>query len=495
MIAYHSSKARVLGFLKTHGYIEEGEDQEKVHETWLDEMKALWLQGFDVLMMKAKYLVDLRADRATGDTATVARMTCDTTSGTAGVTSGTAGVTSSMAGVTRGTEVTRGTAGVTRGTAGVTSGTAGVTSGTAGVTSSTAGVTSGTAGVTSGTAGVTSGTAGVTSGTAGVTSGTAGVTSGTAGVTSGTAGVTSGTAGVTSGIAGVTSGTAGVTSGTAGVTIGTAGVTSGTAGVTSGTAGVTSGTAETNTGITGITACSTATADTLAEITIGTPSEAFGTAANIAGMSGPFTLGTTSPTTTTTNDRVATTEFDGTPRVLEPVTGSNIATGDRDTTGLGRTRQLLSVLYDAILSHVDYIIYFLVVINVLQNGSVFSLFYMALVFIWGLGPWPNPSWKSRAFWTVLLLYAMLVVTIKYVILFWTSDSYWIRAGFGAKDGLYFPLILFGIRYDYSPLHVIVWDVMVLVAILAHQTYLKVCFTTFLVYKRHGNSSLHCHPPL
>ncbi|KAL5467227.1 hypothetical protein EMCRGX_G031427 [Ephydatia muelleri] len=189
-------------------------------------------------------------------------------------------------------------------------------------------------------------------------------------------------------------------------------------------------------------------------------------------MSGPFTLGTTSPTTTTTNDRVATTEFDGTPRVLEPVTGSNIATGDRDTTGLGRTRQLLSVLYDAILSHVDCIVYFLVVINVLQNGSVFSLFYMALVFIWGLGPWPNPSWKSRAFWKVLLLYAMLVVTIKYVVLFWTSDSYWIRAGFGAKDGLYFPLILFGIRYDYSPLHVIVWDVMVLVAILAHQTYLK-----------------------
>ena len=368
MIAYHSSKARVLGFLKAHGYVEEGEDREEVHETWLDEMKALWLQGFDVLMMKAKYLVDLRADRATGDTATVARMTCDTTTDTAGVTSGTAGVTS-----------------------------------------------------------------------------------------------------------------------------GTAGVTSGTAGVTSGTAGVTSGTAETNTGITNITACSTATADTLAEITIGTPSEAFGTAANIAGMSGPFTLGTTSPTTTKTNDRVATTEFDGTPRVLEPVTGSNIATGDRDTTGLGRTRQF--VLYDAILSHVDYIIYFLVVINVLQNGSVFSLFYMALVFIWGLGPWPNPSWKSRAFWTVLLLYAMLVVTIKYVILFWTSDSYWIRAGFGAKDGLYFPLILFGIRYDYSPLHVIVWDVMVLVAILAHQTYLKVCLTTFLVYKRHGNSSLHCRPPL
>ena len=430
MIAYHSSKARVLGFLKAHGYVEEGEDREEVHETWLDEMKALWLQGFDVLMMKAKYLVDLRADRATGDAATVARMACDTTTGTIGVTSGTAGVTSGTAGVTRGTEVTCGTE-VTRGTE----------------------------------------------------------------VTSGI-GVTSGTAGVTSGTAGVTSGTAGVTSGTAGVTSGTAGVTSGTAGVTSGTAGVTSGTAETNTGITDITACSTATADTnVAEITIGTPSEAFGTAANIAGMSGPFTLGTTSPTTTTTNNRVATTEFDGTPRVLEPVTGSNIATGDRDTTGLGRTRQLLSVLYDAILSHVDCIVYFLVVVNVLQNGSVFSLFYMALVFIWGLGPWPNPSWKSRAFWKVLLLYAMLVVTIKYVVLFWTSDSYWIRAGFGAKDGLYFPLILFGIRYDYSPLHVIVWDVMVLVAILAHQTYLKVCLTTFLVYKRHGNSSLHCHPPL
>ncbi|KAL5467228.1 hypothetical protein EMCRGX_G031428 [Ephydatia muelleri] len=103
-----TSKARVLGFLKAHGYVEEGEDREEVHETWLDEMKALWLQGFDVLLMKAKYLVDLRADRATGDAATVARIACDTTTGTIGVTSGTAGVTSGTAGVTRGTEVTRG---------------------------------------------------------------------------------------------------------------------------------------------------------------------------------------------------------------------------------------------------------------------------------------------------------------------------------------------------------------------------------------------------
>ena len=390
----------------------------------------------------------------------------ETTTGTAGVTTGTAGVTTGTAGVTSGT------AGVTNGTAEITSGTAGVTSGTAEITSGTAGITSGTAGVTSGTAGVTTGTAGVTNGTAGVTIGTAGVTNGTAGVTNGTAGVTSGTAGVTSGTAGVTTGTAGVTNGTAGVTIGTAGVTNGTAGVTNGTAGVTSGTAGITSGTAGITSGTAYTDIHVAEISTGTLRDAIGAAENTVGISAAFTPDAT--TTTTIHGTVATTEFHVTLEVLGPVSGSsNIATGDRDVTGLPRTSQLISVLYEAILSHMDCIAYFLIVVNVLQNGSVFSLFYLALMFIWGLGPWPNPSWKSRAFWTALQLYAGMVITIKYAMLFWTSDSYWIGAGFGAKDGLYFPLILFGIRYDYSPLRVIVWDVVILVAIISHQTYLKV----------------------
>ena len=397
-------------FLKARGYVEESsEEQEEVHRTWFEGISDLWNEGIDTLVVKIKYLVDLRAHPGSTYNST-ARGAVEGTGGTVGVTDGTG-------------EVTGGTVGVTDGTAEVTGGTVGVTDGTGEVTGGTVGVTDGTGEVTGGTVGVTDGTAEDTDGVSEFTVGTAEVT-GTGEVTGGTAGVTDGTAEDTDGVSEFTVGTAGVT--------GTGDVTGGTAGVTDRVTGT-------------------------AEIT--------GDALNSTSTLGDIV-------TTTASNGVATTAFNGAPVELADRAADRVtASGDVDVHS--RAERLVSVLYGATLSHLDCIAYLLVVLNVLQNSSVLSLVYAVFMYLWGLGPWPNPSWRSRSFWRGMMLFAMLVICAKYIILLTTPQSYWMDQGFNPKAGLYLPLILFGIHYDYSPLHNIVWDVLLLTAIVVHQAYLKV----------------------
>ena len=479
--ACYSSKGKVLHFFRVHGYIEDGDHEEQVEvpETWFEEITALWNEGFDAMMMKLKYFISFRV---------IVRHTAygDITGANVGTTGAIGGTTGAISGTTVAIGDTTGAIG---GTTGAIGGTTGAIGGTTGAIGSTTGAISGTTGAIGGTTGAIEDTTGAIGGTTGAIGGTTGAIGGTTGAIGGTTGAIGSTTGAIVG----TTGAIGGTTGAIGATTGTIGGTTGAIGGTTGAIGSTTGAIVGTTGaIGGTTGAIGATTGTIGGTTgaIGSTTGAIGgTTGAIGGTTGAIggttgTIGATCTTgaiggsiTTTEGSILATTEFGGSPARLG--TDDVITTG-RGTNAGGRTQQLAFILYDATLSHMDCIAYSLVVLNVLQNGSVLSLVYVALMFLWGLGPWTNPSWKSRTFWIVMMLYTMVVISVKYIILFWTSDTYWIKIGLNPKDGLYLPLILFGIRYDYSPLYDIVWDMLLLVAIIIHQTYLKVSVVTVCV---------------
>lgn len=124
-------------------------------------------------------------------------------------------------------------------------------------------------------------------------------------------------------------------------------------------------------------------------------------------------------------------------------------------------------VYYAFLSHSEYLPYFLVILNVILNGSVISLVYPVLMFLWGLLSIP---WPSRAFWLVMVFYTMLVILIKYSFQFYEID-YW-EEEYSPDEGLYPPHVL-GIEYHDNILSNLVWDILLLIALVFHRELLKV----------------------
>lgn len=135
-----------------------------------------------------------------------------------------------------------------------------------------------------------------------------------------------------------------------------------------------------------------------------------------------------------------------------------------------RPLELLQALYHAVLANTDYICYLLIVINVMMNGSVLSLIYAALMFLWGLLSFP---WPTKRFWLTLTFYTMVVILVKYGFQFQQID--WN----GSPDaGLYWPHVL-GIENKNKFFGTVVWDILLLIFLFVHRGLLHVSHNMFV----------------
>ena len=115
-----------------------------------------------------------------------------------------------------------------------------------------------------------------------------------------------------------------------------------------------------------------------------------------------------------------------------------------------RPLQFVIAFYYAALANTEYICYFLIVINVIVNGSVLSLIYAALMFLWGLLSIP---WPTKRFWLTLMFYSMFVILVKYGFQFEAVKG----SAEDVNSGLYWPHVL-GIEKRSNFLDNIVWDI-------------------------------------
>ena len=129
-----------------------------------------------------------------------------------------------------------------------------------------------------------------------------------------------------------------------------------------------------------------------------------------------------------------------------------------------RPLELLKALYHAMLANTEYICYLLIVINIMVNGSILSLVYAVLMFLWGLMSIP---WPTKRFWLTLIFYTMFVILLKYGFQFQQID--WI----GSPDaGLYWPHV-WGIEKRHDFYENVVWDILLLIFLFVHRGLLHV----------------------
>lgn len=99
-------------------------------------------------------------------------------------------------------------------------------------------------------------------------------------------------------------------------------------------------------------------------------------------------------------------------------------------------RFLWSLFY-AVVSHSEFLCYFLVIINQLLNASLLSLPLVLMVFMWGCLSVPRPT---RIFWVSVITYTEFVIAAKYIFSFqswpWTNaleekpSPFWLPRLFG-----------------------------------------------------------------
>lgn len=130
-----------------------------------------------------------------------------------------------------------------------------------------------------------------------------------------------------------------------------------------------------------------------------------------------------------------------------------------------RPLQLIVALYYAALANTEYISYFLIIINVIVNGSVLSLIYAGLMFLWGLLSIP---WPTKRFWLTLMFYTMFVILVKYGFQFDAINT----PNEDKNSGLYWPHVL-GIEKRSDFLENIVWDILLLISLFLHRSLLIV----------------------
>ena len=166
---------------------------------------------------------------------------------------------------------------------------------------------------------------------------------------------------------------------------------------------------------------------------------------------------------------------------LEPTTAEKEEAGlvEQELIGaaekrLVKMRLLLVALYYCFLAHSEFVVYFMVILNVLLNGSILSLVYAFLMFSWGLLSFP---WPTRKFWVVLTLYTVFVILVRYAFQFKPADTDMSCKVRNLDQGRC-PTQIVGIHYYgrsfYS--HVL-WDFFLLMAVFVHTALLKVscCF--------------------
>ena len=135
-----------------------------------------------------------------------------------------------------------------------------------------------------------------------------------------------------------------------------------------------------------------------------------------------------------------------------------------------RPVRLLKALQHALLAHVEYVVFFLVILNVTLNGSLLSLGYACLLFAWGLFCIP---WPSKAFWLTMIFYSMLVLVVKYGFQFYDID--YKDENLRSKTGFSVATIL-GIQYYHNSADFFknaAWDMLLLISLLLNRGLLKV----------------------
>ncbi|XP_065913262.1 piezo-type mechanosensitive ion channel component 1-like isoform X2 [Dysidea avara] len=128
-----------------------------------------------------------------------------------------------------------------------------------------------------------------------------------------------------------------------------------------------------------------------------------------------------------------------------------------------RPMELLVTSYYAVLANTQYICYLLIVLNVTVHGSVLSLVYAVLMFLWGLLSIP---WPTKRFWLTLMFYNMFVILVKYGFQFQQVD--WSGS---PESGLYWPRVL-GVEKKDDFLKNTIWDIMLLVSLFFHRHLLQ-----------------------
>ena len=102
-----------------------------------------------------------------------------------------------------------------------------------------------------------------------------------------------------------------------------------------------------------------------------------------------------------------------------------------------RPLQFVIALYYAALANTEYVCYFVIIINVIVNGSILLLSYAALMFLWGLLSIP---WPTKRFWLTLMFYTMFVILVKYGFQFEPIDD---RPDDEINSGLHWPHVATG----------------------------------------------------
>lgn len=138
-----------------------------------------------------------------------------------------------------------------------------------------------------------------------------------------------------------------------------------------------------------------------------------------------------------------------------------------------RPLQFVVAFYFAALANTEYVCYFLIVINVIVNGSVLSLIYAALMFLWGLLSIP---WPTKRFWLTLMFYTMFVILVKYAFQFEAVEG----PTEDVNSGLYWPHVV-GIEKRSNFLDNIVWDILLLISLFFHRSLLIVSVSSFNIF--------------
>lgn len=129
-----------------------------------------------------------------------------------------------------------------------------------------------------------------------------------------------------------------------------------------------------------------------------------------------------------------------------------------------RVKRLILAIFFTCLSHSEFLIFFMVILNVLLNGSFLSIVYAFLIFTWGLLSIP---WPARSFWLTMIFYTMAVILVKYAFQF-----YEISYPGDPNGGLYTPRLI-GILYRERFFANAVLDLFLLISLLFHRNLLKV----------------------
>lgn len=119
-------------------------------------------------------------------------------------------------------------------------------------------------------------------------------------------------------------------------------------------------------------------------------------------------------------------------------------------------------LFYAIISHSEFLCYFLVILNQINNASILSLPLPLIVFLWGCLSVPRPT---KTFWISVITYTEVIIVIKYIFSFrvwpWTNRF--------DQSPFWLPRILGIYKKDYSEN----LDLFLLLALFFHRFMLKV----------------------